>query len=133
MFEKGENLPGGLAIPLILPNEAPSRRQPLSQGSPPQHYLIPLLNTMPQLTKKNVSILNIEPWEEFLDFSRWRTPATSVITKRLIDNALAYSVRLSCPAINCTVYFLRMYKIDFLIFAYLYEHASRATTCGCGS
>lgn len=87
--------PGGSPFHLFYP-EAP---KPLSQVTSPT-----LLNTMPQLTKKNVSILNIEPWEEFLDFSRWRTPATSVITKRLIDNALTYSVRLSFALQFCALY-----------------------------
>ena len=59
---------------------------------------------MPQVTNKNVSFPNIEPWEEFLDFSRWRTPATSVIMKRLIENALTYSVRVSMSRNLCSVY-----------------------------
>ena len=50
-----------------------------------------------------------EPWEDFLDFSRWRFPAKSVIPKRLLGNSMLYlvsayhsdqiSVLLACAAL----------------------------------
>jgi hypothetical protein len=47
-----------------------------------------------QITSKKVctSFPNTEPWEDFLDISRWRVPANNgVIPRRLVDNVALYS------------------------------------------
>mmetsp|Transcript_26313 Transcript_26313/g.54958 ORF Transcript_26313/g.54958 Transcript_26313/m.54958 type:complete len:160 (+) Transcript_26313:78-557(+) len=46
---------------------------------------------MPQITHKKVALPNMEPWEDFLDFSRWRAPVKTVIPKRLLENSVLFS------------------------------------------
>ena len=46
---------------------------------------------MPQINRKPKSTINVESWDDFLDFSRWRIPDESVIEKRLAENALLFS------------------------------------------
>lgn len=46
---------------------------------------------MPPITQKKPSFPNTEAWEDFLDFSRWRVPETSVLAKRLFENLVIFS------------------------------------------
>lgn len=46
---------------------------------------------MPLIKRKETSFPQTQPWEDFLDMSRWRVPARAILEKRLAENAVLFA------------------------------------------